>query len=140
MADSITVTERVWEEVPAGGRSKRTTRVLRAAPGATLTAEEAKRLNVGKDGTQSKVPSRKAAAGSNIFDSGVGATVETPESAPIPEAGGEERSNTAEADAHLARLKGEKPKAAAKRGAKKAAAKKATPRKRATAKKAAKKS
>lgn len=55
MADDVIATTRIYEEVPIP-RSDRTRRVLRYGVGAVVPADDQKRLNVSKDGGQSKVP------------------------------------------------------------------------------------
>lgn len=55
MAD-VVATERIWERVPIPRTKDRTRKVLRFAAGSIVPEEDAKRLNVKADGTQSKVP------------------------------------------------------------------------------------
>lgn len=125
--DPITVTERVWEERPAAGRSKRTTRVLVAAPGQTIDAETAKRLNVGSNGRQSSVPKADRGAG-NIFDATAPAgPLGESKTPPVPKNATTEGPHGYQPSVGKAGIKGATKTASTKKAApKKAAARKAT--------------
>lgn len=56
MAEAIVTTGRVFERRPIMGSGDRTTKVLVHAAGATISKDEAQRLNVGPDGRQADVP------------------------------------------------------------------------------------
>lgn len=59
----VVATERIWEQVPIPRTKDRTRKVLRFAPGSIIPSEEAKRLNVKGDGTQSAIPTAESPDG-----------------------------------------------------------------------------